>query len=257
MPKTSPDISSAPSTETTFGLLACDVFSEEIEAFVSRRGPRWKTLQLLEMGLHDQPDRLRRDIEKRIGEMEADAEIRAIALAYGRCGNGLVGVSAGKVPLVLPQAHDCISILLGGKERHDALLRENPGTYFYSPGWVREKRVPGPDREAWLRELYGERFDDDEEMIEDLVEADREMFSHHNCAAYVSITDSPRAREYCHDCANFLGWRHHQPPCEEEFLHNLLSGNWQDDRRFVIVRPGEKIGADAEGSLIAKPSAAS
>ena len=117
--------------------------------------------------------------------------MEAIVLAYGRCGNGLLGVRAGRVPLILPQAHDCISILLGGKERHDALLRENPGTYFYSPGWVRERRVPGPDREAYLRELYHERFEDDPEMIDDLVEADQEMFAHHNCAAYVSVIDAP------------------------------------------------------------------
>lgn len=238
-------------------MIACDVFTDEINAFASLKKPGWKILKLLEMGLHDQPNRLREDIQAQIAEVEADAEIEAIAFAYGRCGNGLVGVRAGRVPLILPQAHDCISILLGGKDRHDALLKENPGTYFYSPGWVREKRVPGPDREAYLRDLYKERFEEDEEMIEDLIEVDREMFAHNNCAAYVSITDSPQARSYCHECAKFLGWKHRELPGEEGFLHALLSGEWQDDSRFVIIHPGEKLGADTDGSLIAEPATTS
>ena len=142
-----------------YALLACEVFVDEIAALAGEPAP-WRAAAWLEMGLHDHPDRLRAAIQTSITGLEADPQVEAIALAYGRCGNGLLGVRAGRVPLVLPQAHDCISILLGGVDRHNALLRENPGTYFCSPGWVREKRVPGPDRETYLRTLYGERYGD-------------------------------------------------------------------------------------------------
>jgi hypothetical protein len=80
----------------------------------------------------------------------------------------LIGVKADQCPLVIPRAHDCISILLGSPEIHQDVLKKNPGTYFYSPGWVRGRRVPGPDRDAHLRELYSERYPDDEDMVSQL-----------------------------------------------------------------------------------------
>ncbi|MFP4351780.1 MAG: DUF1638 domain-containing protein [Puniceicoccaceae bacterium] len=237
---------------TSYALIACDVFQAEIDAFSADGPPPWSSCRFLEMGLHDQPDVLRARLQAAIEETEAGGAVETIALAYGRCGNGLIGVRAGRVPLILPQAHDCISILLGGVERHDALLRADPGSYFYSPGWVRERRVPGPDREAYLRGLYAERFADDPEMIDDLVEADRGMFAHHDCAAYVSVIDAPEARAYCRNCARHLGWRHREPACDPDFLHRLLAGDWEDRDRFLHIAPGEQIGADESGRLRAE-----
>lgn len=238
-----------------FSVIACDVFQAEIDAFREKSSTDWQSCRFLEMGLHDQPDILRARLQQAIGDTEAeDHDLTAIALAYGRCGNGLLGVEAGRVPLILPQAHDCISILLGGKERHDALLKTHPGTYFYSPGWVRERRVPGPDRESYLRQHYADRFGDDEEMIDELVEVDREMFDHHDCAAYVSIVDAPEARSYCRNCAHHMGWAHQEPECDPSFFHDLLSGNWENPTRFLRIQPGQRIGADEAGRLRAEPS---
>ncbi|MCC5836022.1 MAG: DUF1638 domain-containing protein [Opitutales bacterium] len=235
---------------SSYAILACDVFREELEE-LCRRTPTCKALRFLEMGLHDQPKLLRERIQEALSQIEADPSVEAIALAYGRCGNGLIGVTAGRCPLILPQAHDCISILLGGTERHAAILKENPGTYFYSPGWVREKRVPGPDREEWLRNLYADRYPDDNEMIDDLVEADAETFAHHNCAAYVAVTDNPTARDYCRNCARHLGWNHRELDGDPGFLNALVHAQW-DDSRFLHISPGHRIAANGEGRLYAQ-----
>lgn len=235
-----------------YALLACDVFLEELKELAGPTPP-WQAEAYLEMGLHDQPDNLRTLLQAKIEEWENELEVDTIVLAYGRCGNGLVGLRGTRCQLVLPQAHDCVSILLGSKERHEAILKNNPGTYFYTPGWVRGKRVPGPGREAFLRELYAERFDDDEEMIEELVEADRESYEHHNCAAYVSIIDRPEAHQYCQGCARHLNWQQEDHPGDPSFLLDLIQGNWKPER-FLIVPPGQAIGANADGLLIAVPS---
>ena len=232
-----------------YALLSCDVFSEEIEQLFGK-DPPWRAIKYMEMGLHDHPPKLRAAVEEAIEKLESDPEVETVVLAYGRCGNGLVGVRAGRCRLILPQAHDCVSILLGGKEQHDAVLKENPGTYFYSPGWVRGKRVPGPDREAYLRGLYRERYEDDEDMIDDLVEADRETFEHHNCAAYVSVIDRPKADQYCQDCACHLGWSFKRLKGDPSFLQDLVRGQWGSER-FLELEPGQSVGADANGNLIA------
>jgi hypothetical protein len=237
----------AKSNGSHYALIACDVFQEELTA-LGGATPPWHSIEYLEMGLHDQPDELRRQIQALITRVEADPAVATIVLAYGLCGNGLLGIEAGRCPIILPRAHDCISVLLGGIEPHSALLKENPGTYFYSPGWVRAKRVPGPHREAYVREMYRERYADDPEMIDDLVEADADAFAHHNCAAYVDLTDNQKAENYCQDCARHLDWQFKRLEGDPSMLQDLLAENW-DDARYLNVPPGHSI-AMGEGSRL-------
>lgn len=235
-----------------YALLACDVFQEELTALGGVQPP-WQHIEYLEMGLHDQPDSLRVEVQAVIERLEEDPDIDTILLAYGLCGNGLIGIRAGRCTFILPRAHDCISILLGGMEPHSALLKENPGTYFYSPGWVRGKRVPGPDREAHIREIYTARYPDDEEMIDDLVEADADAFAHHNCAAYVDITANSSAENYCKDCAKHLGWQFLKLKGDPSMLNDLLQGNW-DPTRYLTIQPGHRIAIEGQSQLVSKAS---
>jgi len=234
-----------------YSLIACDVFQEEL-TMLGGTSPPWHSIEYLEMGLHDQPNELRRQVQAVITRLEADPVVDTIVLAYGLCGNGLLGIEAGgRCPLILPRAHDCISILLGGIEPHSAILKENPGTYFYSPGWVRAKRVPGPDREAYVREIYDARYPDDPEMVDDLVEADAGVFAHHNCAAYVDLTDNQKAEHYCQDCARHLDWQFKRLKGDPSMLQDLISGNW-DDARYLNVPPGHSIAMGEGSHLISK-----
>lgn len=236
--------------KTNYALLACDVFKEELVAFGGAKPP-WVRAEYLEMGLHDQPDKLRVEVQAAIARLEVDPKIEYVVLAYGLCGNGLLGIQAERCPLVLPRAHDCVSILLGGMESHSAVLKENSGTYFYTPGWVRGKRVPGPDREAYLREIYGGRYPDDEEMVDDLVEADASTFVHHNCAAYVDVTANAGAENYCKDCAKHLGWNFRRLKGDPSMLRNLITGDWTADR-YLIIQPGHQIALEGTCTLISE-----
>ena len=206
----------------------------------------WGAVEYLEMGLHDQPDVLRQEVQATINRLEENPLLDTVLLLYGVCGNGLIGIRSSRCRLVLPRAHDCVSILLGGPKVHEAILKENPGTYFYSPGWVRGKRVPGPDRDAHLRKFYGERYPDDEEMLEDLIEADQETFAHHNCAAYVDVTNNPQAESYCQGCASSLGWKYQRLAGDPSLIKDLFAGNWEASR-FLVVEPGEAIESVLDG----------
>jgi hypothetical protein len=227
-------------------LIACDVFAAEVAA-LAHTAPLAGTLWL-EMGLHDNPARLRGSLQDAVARASAAPDVERIVLGYGLCGRGLAGLRADRVPLILPRAHDCISILLGGVERHQAVLREEPGTYFYSPGWIRGKRVPGPDREAHARALYTARHPDDPETVEDLVQADRETFLHHKRAAYVDLTHDRAAEDYCRSCAAHLGWEFTRLTGDPAFLRTLLTGPW-DDARFLTVPPGLSVTQTSDGTL--------
>jgi len=246
-----------PAAAPPCALLACDVFAEELPALWQQlsgdanspaTGP-CKRLAWLEMGLHDRPDVLRAEVQSVIDSWDDAPDFSTILLAYGLCGNGLLGVRARSKTLVLPRAHDCISILLGGRRAHEKVLQENPGTYFYSPGWIRGRRVPGPDREAWLRDFYAARYPEDPEMVAELIEMDAETFAHHRCAAYVDITGNGEAENYCRNCAAFLEWNFRKLQGDATFLVRLLSGPW-DEADFLVVPPGHRVEAASDPCIV-------
>ena len=100
----------------------------------------------------------------------------AIVLGYGLCSNGLVGVTARRQKLIVPRCHDCIALFLGSPARYDAVFRDHPGTFYLTPGWVKENQDPlgiyqmGISAQVWgengplgdqgeLEELYPYRAD--------------------------------------------------------------------------------------------------
>ena len=67
----------------------------------------------------------------------------AILLGYGLCNNGIAGLRAPTIPLVVPRAHDCMTIFFGSKERYLEYFQQNPGTYFYTSGWLECRKRRG------------------------------------------------------------------------------------------------------------------
>ena len=236
-------------TPNACAVVACDVFKDEVEAYSN--GAEWRQLVYLEMGLHDQPDILRKEVQQVVDRIEEDPAVEYILLLYGVCGNGLVGIRSSRCRLVLPRAHDCISILMGGPAQHQEFLSKHPGAYFYSPGWVRGKRVPGPDRDAHLRGYYTRKYPDDDDLVEDLIDADRETFVHHDCAAYVDITGNAATEAYCQNCAQSLGWKYRKIEGDPSLLLDFLNGGW-DSGRFLVTEPGKQVSdvLDAPGRAI-------
>jgi Ni2+-binding GTPase involved in maturation of urease and hydrogenase len=234
--------------QSPIALLACDVFLEELEALGLPLPPtRW-----LEMGLHDRPDELRRSLQAEIdaldGEPGDEPGNEPILLLYGLCGGGLSGIMARRRPLVLPRAHDCIALLLGSNERHQHIQKDCIGTYFYSRGWIREKRVPGPDRADWLRELYTEKYDED--MIDELIEADHEAFDHYEQALFIRTPAAEEGESYCKRCAAHLGWRFTAEEADTRWLRDFLTGH-HDSERFVTVAPGQTLAASGDKGIFA------
>ena len=227
-------------------LIICDVFREEFEVY-SPDGIEFAQVSFFEMGLHDNPPKLRQTLQTEIDRIEMETDVDCILLAYGLCGGGTLELSTRKTKLVIPKAHDCVSILLGCAHRHAQLMKEAPGTYFYSPGWVRGKRVPGPDRENWIRSQYSDKYD--EEMLDELVEADLETFEHYSTVGYVDIAENESAKAYCQQCARHLNWEFKTLPCDSAWWRDLLAAKW-DPERFLVLEPGQRIAMGSDGEIL-------
>ena len=91
----------------------------------------------LEQGLHREPARLQTLVRQEIAAAEEAGEpLDAILLGYGICSRGTLGISSRKYHLVVPRAHDCITLFLGSKERYLEEFSNAPGTYWFTPGFI-------------------------------------------------------------------------------------------------------------------------
>lgn len=193
-----------------------------------------------EMGLHDRPDILRSTLQGAIEEVDGRDDIDAIVLAYGLCGCGTAGLAAGRHRIVIPRGHDCITVFMGGKERFADHQKACPGCYYYTPGWNRNRRVPGPDKLEAMRTDLGGQFDEDD--VEFLVETERAAWAMHDTVSFLDLgtKDAGKEAAYARRCAEWLGWKFEHLPGDASHLRDLLLGRW-DESRFQIIEPGEEL----------------
>ena len=95
--------------------IACDVVARPVY-LCAARSPHVVDVRLFERGLHNEPKNLRARLQEAIDDAPAGAE--AVVLGYGLCGGATAGIVARDVPVVLPRAHDCITLFLGARERY-------------------------------------------------------------------------------------------------------------------------------------------
>jgi hypothetical protein len=229
-------------------LIACEVFRSEIE-LLAAGAEHIVERRFYEIGLHDRPDEMRVRLQQEVTEMDGRDDIEAIVLAYGLCGCGTAGLRAGRHPLVIPRAHDCITVFLGSKEVYAARQSACPGCYYCTPGWNLARRVPGPDRLAALREDFSKQFDPED--VDFLLENERAMWESYGTSTFIGLGTSEAEREaaYTKQCADWLGWKFEHLKGDPILLRELLYGPWDDDR-YQIIRPGFKLAHSANDAVM-------
>jgi hypothetical protein len=229
-------------------VLSCAVFENEV-TLLARQYPHIVSVEILEMNLHERPQLLRDSVQNKIAESEEKYQPDAVALVYGLCGCGLAGVRAGKAWLILPRAHDCVTLYLGGKERYAQWLKEQPETYWYTPGMIDTGRAPSPEKIARMREEFLRKFD--EEDVEYLIEQEINALKLYRTAAYVDLNmeDSAAKETFTQKCAEWMGWQFRRVKGDSSLLQDLLGGRW-DAERFLVVAPGQEIQASADDGVV-------
>ena len=207
---------------------------------------------LMEQGLHDEPDRLRTEVQKAL-ENTLDIQGRAYdasLLGYGLCSNGIVGLSA-KIPIVVPRGHDCITLLLGSKDKYKEYFDSHRGVYWYSPGWIESGKQPSQERYEKLLEEYKEKYGDDNAQY--LMEVEQSWIKEYNWATFIDwgLVDSSEYKDYTKRCAEFLHWKYEELRGSPALMQKLIDGQW-DESEFLVVKPGQKIGEDLTNDGIMK-----
>lgn len=227
------------STKPRTAIITCAVLEMEFAHFVEGLDHIVR-IDLLPQGLHEEPDRLRSELQALIDRVEAETAPEVIVLGYGLCSRGTEGVRTRRAKLVVTRAHDCITLLLGSRRRYAEYVAQAPGTYWYSPGWNKHHIPPGEERYNRLRAEYVAKYGEDNADF--LMETEQHWFSVYDRATYVDL--GPGATEadiaYTKRCADWLQWGFDRQQGDPALLKALVSGDW-DDERFLVLEPGQTL----------------
>ena len=207
---------------------------------------------LMPQGLHNEPDKLRAEVQQALNVATGPQgePYDASLLGYGLCSNGVVGLSAA-VPLVVPRAHDCVTLLLGSKERYRQYFDSHDGIYWYSAGWIENSLQPGRDRYEHTLRQYEEKYGKDNAQY--LMEMEQNWMKAYKWATFVNwdLPSAERHRQYTRDCAAYLGWNFDELQGDPQLMQDFVDGKWDEDR-FLVVPPGDKIAADPANPSVVK-----
>ena len=233
-------------TRLKLKIISCTVLWRELcyHAALSRHE---FSFHFLPWGLHTEPNKLRQEVQQAV---DATTEpVDAILLGYGLCSRGLDGIAARNAPLVITRAHDCITCFLGSRERYRTYFDANPGTYWYTPGWIENHLSPGKERyEANYRD-YLEKYGEDNAQY--LMEMEQGWFREYSTAAYVDlgIGDTKAHEDYTRQCAEWLEWRFDRLEGDSALIRRLVDGSWEGGE-FLVVSAGHRIEATNDESIM-------
>jgi len=245
------DFTPLPGGATRLQLIACKVLQREAY-LCAARSKNVVDVVLMPQGLHNEPDRLRTEVQKAL-ECTCDIQGRqydASLLGYGLCSNGVVGLRAD-IPIVIPRGHDCITLLLGSKERYQEYFDTHRGVYWYSPGWIESGTQPGKARYEKLLEEYTRKYGPDNAQY--LLEVEQTWMKEYQWATYVDwgLCDGDDYKAFTRDCAAFLGWNYGELAGESGLMQRFVDGHWSEEE-FLIVQPGRQIAEDVTNKGIVK-----
>ncbi len=236
-------------------LIACEVALREI-CHVAARSPTMLDMEFLPVGNHNDPKKGHVDLQSRVDAVP-EGRYDAILVGYGLCNLILSGVTARHTPLIVPRAHDCITLFLGSRERYERLFQECPGTYYFTPGWLefsarraRADGKPAPDSTMASQVSTFTLGGSFEEMVrkygEDnaryLMEVSQSWTQSYQRTVLIrfefdrELGVRERVEFYCQR----NGWRLDEVQGDMSLLKRWIDGVW-DAHDFLVVPPGHSI----------------
>lgn len=206
--------------------MACATVMEEVIPLL----PPGMKHQVLDFGLHVQPNALRSALQSAIDSIDGD--IDTILLGYGLCSQAVIGLKSEKHRLVVPRVDDCIAIFLGARSTYTEQCRSEPGTYYLTKGWIEVGSTPFTEYDDMVKRFGPEKA----------ARIHKLMMKNYRRLALINTgqhEDLDRYREYARQTAERFDLRYEEIKGSNGMIIKMIEGHWEEE--FVVIEPGETI----------------
>ena len=206
--------------------ITCEVVLDEIK---DRIPASWQ-IKSFEKRLHERSDELRANLQN---EINLSQDYDLIILGYGLCGKSVEGLVSEKTLMVIPKCDDCISLLLGSADEYRKQIKNVPGTYYLTRGYIGESENPMLSNYDQMIEKYGE------DTLKWILS---EMLKNYSRLVFINTGNyEPKTwREIAISQANNLGLKFEEIKGTDEYFKMLLNCDWKNSH-FLIIKPGQKV----------------
>lgn len=234
--------------------ITCEALARPVY-LCAAQSPHIVDVELLQRGLHNHPVSLRESLQARVDA--AGSAYDAVVFVYGLCGQATAGLVAGPVPLVIPRAHDCITLFLGSRTRYQEQFENYPGTYWYAQDYIERddgsgsalSMGVGSDNDLdGVYEEYVQKYG--KENADYLMEVMGAWQQHYKRAAFIDmgVSDGAGVEARAQAEAKRRGWTFERVKGDLMLIRRLIQGDWAND--FLVVPPGQQVAMTYDENVI-------
>ena len=245
-------------------LICCEVFYREMCETIAR-SPHQVDVEFLPKGLHDIGCvGMQARLQEVIGRVD-EASYDQILLGYGLCNNGIVGLTARSIPIVVPRAHDCMAVFFGSRKKYEAYFEQYPGTYFLTTGWIERGTAEGELSQLSISHAHGMDLTYEqmvemygEENAKYLFDTLGDQTKHYHRLTFLRMGIEPNEsfEQRARDRAAEKNLEFHLEEGNMRLIHTLVNGPWNNEDDFLLVPPGYKIAVRYDENVIGVEKAA-
>jgi hypothetical protein len=238
-------------------LISCEIFYREMCSVVAR-SPNQVDVEFLPKGLHDIGSAAMLARLQQAVDAVDTAAYDAILLGYGLCNNGITGLTAPAIPIVIPRAHDCITLFFGSRSRYLEYFNSRPGTYFKTTGWIERGTDAGELRQLSISHQLGMDMTY-EELVAKYGEDNAQYLYETLCNTLrnykqltfieMGIELDDRFERQTREEAEQRGWAFEKVRGDMVLIQQLVNGPW-DSSDFLVLQPGQRVMSRTSDAII-------
>lgn len=238
-------------------LISCEIFYREL-CWAVARSPNTVDIEFLPKGLHDIGSEGMSARLQAVLDRVDDPRYEAVLLGYGLCNNGIAGLRSGKYRLIVPRAHDCITLFLGSSERYLEYFNSHPGVYFETTGWMERGKADGELSQLSVGKVLGvgQSYEDlvaryGEDNAKFLWSELGDLRKNYSQFTYIEMGVGPEGEfeRGAREQAGERNWKFEKIAGNLRLFQRLVDGPW-DEKEFLLVPAGKQIAADYSGGII-------
>jgi hypothetical protein len=228
--------------------ICCDALAR-YAYYCAAQSPHLIDIELVSMGQHINPKELNRILQEKIDGV-TDKSYDAILMCYGLCGQSTAGLICRNIPIIIPRAHDCITLCLGSKEKYKEQQRRSPGTIWYTKDYMErlDNATGGTGMGADSATLYDEKAYEamvkrmGKERADRIIASMSDMTKHYERIVLIEqgIVEDKKAEEFVSNEALKRGWRFEKIKGDIRLIKGLMDGKWSE-ADYLYLKPGQRI----------------